>query len=138
VETVSGLFALAGVALAAAFGELRAWRESSTQRSSELYKTRRETYALALQNVEAVAGRMAEWAKEGGDASVVWESLTAAYTTMNTVALVAVDRRTPEAMSGVLRIYREALEAEHRVMPKPRAERRELVLAFRRDLGLKG
>jgi hypothetical protein len=57
---------------------------------------------------------------------------------MGAVLDVAVDRRTPEAMSGVLRIYRETLEAEHRVMPKPRAERRELVLAFRRDLGLKG
>lgn len=136
MDVASGLFALAGVALAAAFGEVRAWREGRTQRSQDLYQLRRETYARALSEIEVVASATARWAREGEESSGAWKALTTAYGTMNEVALIAVGKATVEKMAAVLRVYRTTLESGERNLPKPRDERRELVLAFRRDLGL--
>jgi len=136
MDVASGLFALGGVGLAAVFGELRAWREFRTSRSSEIERLRRTTYAAALRQVETLASETAKWAVEGGPSAQAWDGLTAAYGILSEVALIAVDQRTPEAMVVVLRAYRDVLQSEERLLPDPGTERQALVDAFRRELGL--
>lgn len=68
IDVGSGLFALGGVALAAVFSEVRAWRENRGVRLSTLYDLRRATNATAQRQVEDLAAALARWANEGAPA----------------------------------------------------------------------
>ena len=147
MDIASGLFALAGVALAAGFNELRAWRESRAARESAIFELRRETYARALRQIETIASRFAQWAEEPPTLAdeystkkrAVWDAMTAAYETLNEVRLIAGDLgQTEDAMNGILRDYRDKLEADEQVVFKSREERALLVDLFRKDLAIGG
>ncbi|MEU4191364.1 hypothetical protein AB0E69_05665 [Kribbella sp. NPDC026611] len=136
MDVSGGLFALGGVALAAAFSEMRAWREARERRTSSIYELRRTTYALAQRQVEDVAAAIAKWTNESAPADDAWTALTVALATKNEVSLIAGSPDVGQAMSTVLRVFRDALLAGTPALPKPSEERRALLEAFRRDLGL--
>jgi hypothetical protein len=146
MDIASGLFALGGVAVAAGFNELRAWRESRAARESAIFELRRETYARALRQIETIASRFAQWAEEARASDeyftrkrAVWDAMTAAYETLNEVRLIAGDLgQTEDAMNRILRDYRDRLEADEQVGFKSREERSVLVDLFRKDLAIGG
>ena len=141
VELASGLFALAGVALTVSLTEMRARREVRAKDSSELTALKRKAYAGALQQVELVAARFAQWTKtESGDhqeaARVFWDALTIAYQIENEIRILARTQEPADAMHRILAVYRAALEGNDRKLPKPREARAGMIQAFRVDLGL--
>jgi hypothetical protein len=144
MDIASGLFALGGVSVAAAFTELRAWREMRTARVEALLQLRRETYVQALRQFETLAGKYARWVESTPavhqDPTVkraVWDEMTAAYETMNEVRLIAGNLgETEAAMNKIVRAFRDRLESDEQILPIIREERTELVQLFRRDLGI--
>ncbi|GHJ48311.1 hypothetical protein Cs7R123_56530 [Catellatospora sp. TT07R-123] len=143
MEIDGGLFALGGVALAAAFTEIRAWREDRSRRAHDLHVQRREVYAAALREVESVTSELAKLINYGaGDREeqrrAVWSALVRAYEVLNQVRLLAENMNTAGAMSAVLRVYRDALEQGATELPDPRELRRAMVGGFREDLGIDG
>jgi hypothetical protein len=138
VDVASGLFALGGVALAGVWAEIRAGREARSRQSSELVSLKRELYTEAIVRTEAVASSVAQWVAAPDDdvsRQAVWAALTSAYETSANIRIVA-DTQTPaDAMEGVLRVYRSALEGNDRRLPKPREGRDAMIRELRRDLG---
>lgn len=105
MDIASGVFALAGVTVAAVFSELRAWRETRTARGEALLQLRRETYARALRQLETLASKSAQWveapeavSREPASKLPVWEAMTVVYETMNEVRLAAVDLGRPKRL----------------------------------------
>ncbi|MDX6293355.1 MAG: hypothetical protein QOH50_2430 [Kribbellaceae bacterium] len=139
MEITAGLFALGGVAMTALLGELRAWRESRIKQTAELNTLRRETFTRALHDVEAVASTVALWAgtvpSPQESEAKFWAALSTAYRSLNEVRLLGVDQRPADAMTDVLRIYREQVESGERMLPVAGGDRTAMLVAFRRDIG---
>lgn len=144
MDIASGVFALSGVAVAALFTEVRAWRETRTARVEALLQLRRETYARALRELETLASKFAQWVEAADTVQqdptikrAVWDAMTAVYETMNEVRLISMDlKETEAAMKKVVSAFRDRLEADEQSLPKIRVERTALVEIFRRDLGV--
>lgn len=141
VYLVSGLFALGGVALTGLLGEFRAIREARSRENSGLASLKRETYSKAIDQVELVASKVAQWATANDEeraerSHAFWDELVLAYQIENQIKITARTQEPAEAMHLVLSVYRAAVENDERKLPKPRAELRDMVGSFRTDLGL--
>jgi len=125
--------------MTALLGELRAWRESRIKQTAELNTLRRETFTRALHDVEAVASTVALWAgtvpSPQESEAKFWAALSTAYRSLNEVRLLGVDQRPADAMTDVLRIYREQVESGEQVLPVAGGDRNAMLVAFRRDIG---
>lgn len=125
--------------MTALLGELRAWRESRIKQTAELNTLRRETFTRALHDVEAVASTVALWAgtvpSPQESEAKFWAALSTAYRSLNEVRLLGVDQRPADAMTDVLRIYREQVESGERMLPVAGGDRTAMLVAFRRDIG---
>ena len=138
MDLASGLFALAGVALAGGLAEFRSWREANKRSNDEFALLKRETYAKALRLTESVASRAARWLESPGPEAHAgfWEAITEAYQTLGEIRLITGEPRAAEKMNQTLRQYRDMVETGSTTFPKTTAEREALVRLFREDLGL--
>jgi hypothetical protein len=140
-ERVGGVFALAGVALAAVFAEVRARRESRSREAADLLALKRKIYGTAVHQVEVVASGCTQWFESTAENRPAakrsfWDALTIAYQISNEIRLVSTTERPADAMKRMLTVYRDAVEKDSRDLPKPREIRDEMIGTFRQDLGL--
>jgi hypothetical protein len=141
VYLVSGLFALGGVALTGLLSEFHGIREARYRENSDLASLKRGTYSKAIDQVELVASKVAQWVgandEERAERSrAFWDELVLAYQIENQIKIVARTQEPAEVMHQVLSIYRAAVEKDEKKLPKPREEKRDMISSFRTDLGL--
>ena len=141
VYLISGLFALGGVALTGLLGEFRAIREARARENSDLTSLKRETYSKAINQVELIASKVAQWVEASDEERAershsFWDELVLAYQIENQIKITARTQEPAESMHHVLSIYRAAVENDERKLPKPREEKKDMVSSFRTDLGL--
>ncbi|MEV6848315.1 hypothetical protein [Actinoplanes sp. NPDC051411] len=142
-ELATGFFALGGVALTALLAEIRARRETRVKEHIELTALKRKTYSTAIQQVEIVASKFAQWIdcipEEDATAErAFWDALTIAYQLSNEIRILGATQEPADAMKRMLTVYRKAMAGEIKVLPKPKELRAAMVDEFRNDLGLAG
>jgi len=65
-----------------------------------------------------------------------WDALSAAYEIQLEIHLIARGTDVAAPMGEVLGEYRQALERNKRILPRPHQSRLEMINAFRVDLGM--